>query len=184
MKKHKTLLAVILGISCLCSCSEGKIDEVPTPQYQILDYDTVKEGYYLSDSGDGSYYLIKDGKITFAGYDWERGFRKRNPRNEHSDMTDSEYEEFVSEYVEADIRENTDRPFAPIRAINPSESYPPIRLVTNPSPEGIESWIQSGRFSMEFISMKDENTIGTEPPFYVYCGTSRPESEQTDKNSD
>ena len=186
MKKRAGLLAVILGISCLCGCSElfegygngyGKLNKPneSDPYMEIVSYSEVKEGYYLSDSGDGSYYLIKDGKFTIVGYDWEKRFRERNPRNEHSDMTDSEYEEFVSECVEEDIRNHTNKPFTPVKYLNYPEGFPYMMLITDPSPEEI-NLNGLGGISMG-PNMKDENTLGTEPPFYVYCGTSLPESE-------
>ncbi|MDE7400379.1 MAG: hypothetical protein K2N06_12755 [Oscillospiraceae bacterium] len=182
MKKHIGILAVILGISCLCGCGTtfgvGKLDDLTTEPRMEIDYNAVKEGYYLSDSGDGSYYFIKDGKFTLVGYDWEKDFRENNPRSEHSDMTDSEYEENVCEYAEFSAEDYTNKPFTPVRAINYPESYPPIRLVINSSTEEIKAKLQGDSgFAMECIFMKDENTIGREPPFYIYCGTSLPESE-------
>lgn len=183
MKKHAKLLAIILGMSCLCGCSvlfKGyeKLDNPneSDPHVEVISYSDIKEGCYLSDSGDGSYYFIKDGKYTFLNYDWEKYYRETYPQG---DMGASEYEENVREYVEACIEANTNKPFTPVRTVNYPASYPPIRLVTNPSPEDIESALQSSVFSMEFISMKDENTIGTEPPYYIYCGTSLPENVQT-----
>lgn len=178
MEKHTKLLAIILGISCLCGCNKdfgvGKLNDATTEMRMEIDYNAVKDGYYLSDSGDGSYYLIKDGKYSLVGYDWEKEFRERNPRNEHSDMTDSEYEEYVGECVEDDIKNHTNKPFTPVK-YEGLDIY--VKLVTEPSPEDIAS----NGFNGTVIDphMKDENTIGMEPPFYVYCGTSLPESIQT-----
>lgn len=179
MGKRTKLLAIILGISCLCGCNNelgvGNLNDLTTEQRMEIDYNAVKDGYYLSDSGDGSYYLIKDGKFSLVGYDWEKSFRERNPRSEYSDMTDSEYEEYVGEGVEDEIKYDTDRPFTPVRLVNYPEMFPDIILVIDPSPEEINSNGFDG--SLTGPHMKDENTIGTEPPFYVYCGTSLPESE-------
>lgn len=176
MKTQAKLAGIIFGISCLCGCSaifgdDAKLDEVPEPDFRIVDYSKVKEGYYLSDSGDGSYYLIKNGEFSLVGYDWEKDFREHNPHSEHSDMTVSEYEEYVSECVEEDIRNHTDKPFTPVE-YDLLDIY--VKLVTSPSPEDIAS----NGFSGSAIGphMRDENTIGTEPPFYIYCGTSLPES--------
>lgn len=176
MKKHKALLAVILGISCLCGCSNllgdfGRIDEVPEPDFRIVDYSKVKEGYYLSDSGDGSYYLIKDGKLTHANFDWEKYYRETYPRG---DETVSEYEESVREYVEFYTNDKINKPFTPVE-YDSLDIY--VKLVTNPSPEDIASNGFDGGATGPH--MRDENTIGTEPPYYIYCGTSLPESVQT-----
>ena len=67
MKKHTVLLAVILGISCLCGCTQAckgefKLDPVnyeTTKWIEKLDYSEIKEGYYISDR-DSSYFVIKD----------------------------------------------------------------------------------------------------------------------------
>ncbi|MBD5112026.1 MAG: hypothetical protein HDT42_05745 [Ruminococcaceae bacterium] len=179
MKKQAKFLAIILGISCLCGCSgifgnNGKLDEINTPDYQIVDYSVVKEGYYLSDSGDGSYYFIKDGKFTLVGYDWEKDFRSREPIEgvSYPEKGTSEYEEFISRSVEDAIEERTNTPFTPVK-YDRLDIY--VKLVTLPSPEEIASNGFDG--SALGPHMKDENTIGTEPPFYIYCGTSLPESE-------
>lgn len=178
MKKQVKLLAIIFVVLSLCGCDTtfgmGRLEDPMNEMYTEIDYYAVKEGYYLSDSGDGSYYLIKDGKLTHANYDWEKKFRERNPISEHSDMTPSEYEEYVSECVVYEIKNHTDKPFTPIKYINYPEGFPYIVLVIDPSPEEINSNGYSGGSGPH---MKDENTIGTSPPFYVYCGTSLPESE-------
>lgn len=184
MKRHIGLLAAILGISCLCGCDKtwgvGKLDDHTTEMRLEIDYNAVKDGYYLSDSGDGSYYFINEGKFSLVGYDWEQTFRERNPRSEYSDITDSEYEEKVCEYVEFFTEDYTNKPFIPVKRVNYPEGFAPVMLGINSSLEEIESMIQGGSgFAMECISMKDENTIGISPPFYVYCGTSLPENVQT-----
>lgn len=174
MKLRSKLIIAVLWISCLCGCGTfgvGKLDDLTTEPCLEIDYSIIKDGYYLSDSGDGSYYLIKDGKLSHVGFDFEKYYRETYPRG---DETVSEYEERVSVWVEENIRDRTDKPFTPVKYVNYPEGTPYAVLVTDPSPEEIPN----GFGGLSGVAMKDENTIGTSsPPFYVYCGTSLPESE-------
>ena len=176
MKLRSKLIIAVLWISCLCGCGTfgiGKLDDLTTEPRLEIDYSIIKDGYYLSNSDDGSYYLIKDGKLSHVGFDFEKYYRETYPRG---DETVSEYEERVSVWVEENIRDRTDKPFTPVKYVNYPEGTPYAVLVTDPPPEEITS---NGFGGLSGVAMKDENTIGTEPPFYVYCGTSLPENLQT-----
>lgn len=175
MKYRSKLIAVILGISCLCGCNKelgvGKLNDVTTEMREEIDYNAVKDGFYISEPWDGSYYLIKDRKYTLIGRDFDKQARELNPYSEHSDMTDSEYDEYISGIVRDDILMYVDVSFVPVMYYNYPDYWPPITLSTSTEEE-----ILNGKNSIGIL-MKDENTIGTEPPYYVYCGTSLPESE-------
>lgn len=179
MNNHIKLLAVILGISCLCGCNNelgvGNLNDLTTePHLEIADYSEIKEGYYLSDSGDGSYYIIKDGKFSLINYDWEKAVRERN---QQGNMTSSEYEEYTSEEVREAIEMYVNKSFIPVKYCNYSTSYPYMMLVSNIKGEEI----LEDNSNKRGIYLIDENTIGLpyEPPFYVYCGTSLPDNVQT-----
>lgn len=179
--RNSRIFAVLLGISALCGCSDkdyGKIEDI---MYVEIDNDAVKEGYYLSDSGDGSYYLIKDGKLTLVGYDWEKDYRSREPIDgvSETEKGTSEYEEQIRREVEQAVEDYTDKPFTVVRYYNYPENFPCLRLVIEPSRDEIQKRIASDTFysgDLE-IAMMDENTIGTESPYYIYCGTELPEGE-------
>lgn len=190
MKKHTILLTVILGISCLCGCSKllgdfGRIDEVPEPTYEIVDYSEVKEGYYLSTNNDGSYVIIENNTLNFAGIDWYARYSEREPRREY--QTESEYEELASIEIQYwYINRFVNQPFIPIRYINMPEmpegiQLPYLELITNASEETVREHLNDGSFGYSscWITMPNENTIVYDIYTYVYCGTSLPESVQT-----
>ena len=187
MKKHISLLAVMLGISCLCGCSKllgdfGKLDEMPEPSYEIVDYSEVKDGYYLSTDNDGSYVVIENNTLNFAGIDWYARYNEREPRREY--QTESEYEEQASIdiqhwYIDCFVNQ----PFTPVRHINPPEGshYPYLELITNVSEETVREKLNDPDVNFSYnscwITMPDENTIKYDIYTYIYCGTSLPESE-------
>lgn len=189
MKKHIGLPAVILGILCLCGCdkffSDMKLTE-PAEEWIALTYDVpVKQGYYLSNNDD-SYIVIENNRLTVVGVDWESHYREIYPRQEN--QTESEYEEEVSQEIQF-IYTNlyVNQPYISVRYVNRSERFPNpyLILVTNTTEETLsKTTLGSGfGYSVGVFEMPDENTIRCgviDGPYnYVYCGTSLPESVQT-----
>lgn len=172
MKKQTKLLALLLGVASLCGCTTASGDEAdlhPT----IIDVGEIKEGYYLSEQGDDSYIVIKDGKFTVVGFDWEKQIRENNPpENFGMEKDTSEYEELISEAVKCDIEDFTDVTFVPVKFYGYPEGYTLEGMLVRDVPaDEIES---AGRLSGLGMKGEDRLYFG-ENNFYTYCGTSLPE---------
>ena len=139
----------------------------------LIDYSEVKEGYYLSDKGNDSYIVIKDGKFTVVGFDWEEHIRKDDlPEDIGMEKGTSEYEEYISKSVKASIKDFTDVTFVPVKFYGYPEGFSLEGMLVRDIPaDEIES---AGRFSGLGMKGEDKLFFG-EDNFYTYYGTSLPE---------
>lgn len=186
MRKHPFLFSIILSVSMFGGCTqtcknEFKLDTInyeTTKWTEKLDYSEIKDGYYITDQ-DSSYFVIKDKTYNLVGIDWE-AYCRANISKDGLEIGTSEYEELISEAVAGFNDVYSNKTFVPIRYYedNGISTDSHIILVTNMPAEEINSGSIAG---FRGIEMKDENTIynDTNNLLYTYCGTSLPESIQT-----